>query len=163
MSETKSKAKVAEQASQTEQKQNSSINSDAAYRKLFNETPFLEDENEKLYGEIHNAIVEDLQPQSFLEKIAVRDLATKLFDELRYKNAIVGLIEGARNSAEKYADEDEREYYAVEKYLPHLQKLQRLNDNNETARRSIVKEFRRKARADKDAPLIMPNGKANDE
>jgi hypothetical protein len=118
--------------------------SDKCYLKLLEKTLLLDDEDEKLYAQLHDAVSDDMKPQSFLEKIAVKDLVDKLFGELRTRAAIVGLIEGAWH-ASTYSDKEEREFQAIRKYMPHLTKLQRMMDNSEAGRRSIMKEFRRKA------------------
>jgi len=134
-----------------ERKQNGSVAkasaSDKCYIKLLEKTLLLDDEDEKLYAQLHDAVFDDVKPQSFLEKIAAKDLVDKIFGELRSRAAIVGLIEGAWH-ASKYYDE-EREFRAIEKYMPNLQKLQRMIDNSEAGRRSIMKEFRRKAETSK--------------
>jgi hypothetical protein len=118
--------------------------SDKCYLKLLEKTLLLDDEDEKLYAQLHDAVFDDVKPQSFLEKIAAKDLVDKIFGELRSRAAIVGLIEGAWHAC-KYSDDDEREFRAIERYVPNLQKLQRMMDNSEAGRRSIMKEFRRKA------------------
>ena len=117
--------------------------SDKCYIKLLEKTLLLNDEDEKLYIQLHDAVFDDVKPQSFLEKIAVKDLVDKLFEEQRCRAAIVSLIEGARHRVGKYSDE--REFLAIREYMPHLTKLQRMVDNSEAGRRSITKEFRGKA------------------
>jgi hypothetical protein len=119
--------------------------SDKCYLKLLEKTLLLDDEDEKLYAQLHDAVFDDVKPQSFLEKIAAKDLVDKIFGELRSRAAIIGLIGGAWHAC-KYSDDDEREFRAIERYMPNLQKLQRMMDNSEAGpRRSIMKEFRRKA------------------
>jgi hypothetical protein len=120
--------------------------SDKCYLKLLEKTLFLDDEDETLYMQLHDAVFDDVKPQSFLEKIAVKDLVDKLFGELRTRAAIVGLIEGAQHDVDAWGcREGEREFRAIKQYMPHLTKLQRMMDNSEAGRRSIMKEFRRKA------------------
>jgi hypothetical protein len=148
MTEHKPPVKIEDQAPALEHKQNASAakaNAHKCYLKLLERTRILDGEDEKLYAQLHDAILDDVKPQSFLEKIAVKDLVDKLFEELRGRAAIVGLIEGARHAADEYGHKDQREYRAIRQYLPHLTKLQRMLDNSEAGRRSIMKEFRRKA------------------
>jgi hypothetical protein len=161
---TEGKATVKpEPLSALEQEQNTSTaskanNASACYRKLLEETPILGDEDEKLYNQIHQAVFDDVKPQTFLEKIAVKDFADKLFEELRLKTASVDLIEGARQTVE-FDPEDRREFRAIEKYLPHLQKLRRMMDNSEASRRLIMKEFRRKSSETTDDPETFTKDK----
>jgi hypothetical protein len=149
MTEKKPPVKFEDQAPALQHKQNVSVAkanaSDKCYIKLLEKTLLLDDEDEKLYAQLHDAVFDDVKPQSFLEKIAVKDLVDKLFEEQRSRAAIVGLIEGARHRAYKYSHEDEREFLAIREYMPHLTKLRRMMDNSEAGRRSIMKEFRRKA------------------
>ena len=146
--ENRPQAKIEEQAPALEHKQDASVakanTSDKCYLKLREKTLLLDDEDEKLYAQLHDAVFDDVKPRSFLEKIAAKDLVDKIFGELRTRAAIVGLIEGAWH-ASSYSDKDEREFRAIERYMPNLQKLQRMMDNSEAGRRSIMKEFRRKA------------------
>jgi hypothetical protein len=144
--------KIAEVA-RLQQKQNASAVSTASldsscYRTLLEQAPILEDEDQELYKQIHDAVFEDVRPQTFLEKLAVKDFADKVFEELRLKTAIVDLIDGARQAVVLGPDE-EREFSAIQDYLPHLQKLQRMKDNSEAGRRALMKEFRHKAGASK--------------
>jgi hypothetical protein len=144
--EDQSQVEIEYLAPALERKQNGAkaSDSDKCYLKLLEKTLLLDDEDEKLYAQLHDAVFDDVKPQSFLEKIAAKDLVDKIFGELRSRAAIVGLIEGAWH-ASSYSDKDEREFRAIERYMPNLQKLQRMMDNSEASRRSIMKEFRRKA------------------
>ena len=161
MSENKPKLQPTKPISEAEHKQSGSAASNALYRKMLKEMPILADEDEELYGQLHDAIFDQVKPQSFLDKISVMDITNKLFSEVRYRNAIVGLINGARR-VRPFESEDEREFSAIKQYLPHLQKLQRMIDNNEAGRRSILKEFHRKASNRKGAPSIVPEDKDDD-
>jgi len=146
MTESNAKPKIAEVA-RLQEKQNASAASPAdvgssAYRTLLEQAPILKGENQKFYKQLHDAIFEDVRPQTFLEKLAVKDFADKVFEELRFKTAIVGLIDGARQAITFGAD-GEREFRAIQDYLPHLQKLQRMKEQSEAGRRALMKEFRK--------------------
>jgi hypothetical protein len=69
--------------------------------------------------------------------------------EVRLKTAIVGLIDGARQSVALLPNK-EREFRAIQRYLPHLQKLQRMREQSEAGHRALMKEFRHKAAASKE-------------
>ena len=102
MTASNAKPKIAEVA-RLQEKQNASAASPAdvdssCYRALLEQAPILEDEDQELYKQLHNAILEDVRPQTFLEKLAVKDYADKVFEELRLKTAIVGLIDGVRQA-----------------------------------------------------------------
>ncbi len=147
--ENRAQAKIEDLAPALERKQDASVAKanvpDKCYIKLLETTLLLDDEDEKLYAQLHDAVFDDVKPQSFLEKIAVKDLVDKLFEERRCRAAIVGLIEGARHRVDRYSShEDDREFLAIREYMPHLTKLRRMVDNSEAGRRSIMKEFRRK-------------------
>jgi hypothetical protein len=153
MTGSNAKPKIAEVA-RLQEKQNASAASPAdvdssCYRTLLEQAPILEDEDQELYKQIHNAIFEDVRPQTFLEKLAVKDFADKVFEELRFKTAIVGLIDGARQAV-TFGAHGEREFLAIQDYLPHLQKLQRMKEQSEAGRRALMKEFRHKAGAPKE-------------
>ena len=49
-----------------------------------------------------------------------------------------------------FGPDGEREFRAVQVYLPHLQKLQRMKEQSEAGRRALMKEFRHKAGAPKE-------------
>ena len=137
------------QVARLQEKQSASAASTASldsscYRTLLEQAPILEDEDQELYDQIHNAFFEDVRPQTFLEKLAVKDFADKVFEELRLKTAIVDLIDGARQAV-VFGPDGERKFRAIQDYLPHLQKLQRMKDNSEAGRRALMKEFRHKA------------------
>jgi hypothetical protein len=121
----------------------------SCYRALLEQAPILEDEDQELYKQIHNAVFDDVRPQTFLEKLAAKDFADKVFEELRLKTAIVGLIDGARQRY-AYLSKDEREFRIIQGYLPHLQKLQRMKEQSEAGRRALTKEFRPKAGASRE-------------
>jgi hypothetical protein len=116
----------------------------SCYRALLEQAPILEDEDQELYKQIHNAVFEDVRPQTFLEQLAAKDFADKVFEELRLKTAIVDLIDGARQAV-LFAPGEQREFHAIQDYLPHLQKLQRMKEQSEAGRRALMKEFRHKA------------------
>jgi hypothetical protein len=142
MTGSNAKPKIVEIA-RLEEKQNASAASTAnldssCYRALLEQAPILEDEDQELYNQIHNAVFDDVRPQTFLEQLAVKDFADKVFEELRLKTAIVGLIDGSRQAVT-------REFHAIQDYLPHLQKLQRMKEQSEAGRRALMKEFRHKA------------------
>jgi hypothetical protein len=113
---------------------------------LLEQAPILEDEDQELYNQIHNAVFDDVRPQTFLEKLTAKDFADKVFEEVRLKTAIVGLIDGARQAV-AFLPNKEREFSAVQSYLPHLQKLQRMKEQSEAGRRALMKEFRHNAGA----------------
>ena len=153
MTGSNAKPKIAEVA-RLREKQNASAASSAdvdssCYRTLLEQAPFLEDEDQELYNQIHNAVFDDVRPQTFLEKLAAKDFADKVFEEVRLKTAIVGLIDGARQGA-MFGPDGEREFRAIQDYLPHLQKLQRMKEQSEAGRRALMKEFRHKAGAPKE-------------
>ena len=144
MTERNARPKIAEVA-RLQEKQNASAASPAdvgssAYRTLLEQAPILKGEDQKLYKQLHNAILEDVGPQTFLEKLAVKDYADKVFEELRLKTAIVGLIDGVRGLG--FVFEPDGEFRAIQVYLPHLQKLQRMKEQSEAGRRALMKEFR---------------------
>jgi hypothetical protein len=148
MTGSNAKPKIAEVA-RLQEKQTASTASTAdvdssCYRTLLEQAPVLENEDQELYNQIHNAIFDEVRPQTFLEKLAVKDFADKVFEEVRLKTAIVGLIDGARQVVAFESDE-QREFRAIQRYLPHLQKLQRMKEQSETGRRALMKEFRHKA------------------
>jgi hypothetical protein len=148
MTGSNAKPKIAEVA-RLQEKQNASAASPAdvdssCYRTLLEQAPILKDEDQELYNQIHNAVFDDVRPQTFLEKLAVKDFADKVFEELRLKTAIVGLIDGARQSFALMSN-DQREFHTIKGYLPHLQKLQRMKEQSEAGRRALMKEFRHKA------------------
>jgi hypothetical protein len=153
MTGSNAKPKIAEVA-RLQEKQNASTASMAdldgsCYRTLLEETPILEDEDKELYNQIHNAVFDDVRPQTFLEKLAVKDFADKVFEELRLKTTIVDLIDGARQGV-VFGPDSERKFRAIQDYLPHLQRLQRMKDNSEAGRRALMKEFRHKAGASRE-------------
>jgi hypothetical protein len=153
MTGSNAKPKIAEVA-RLREKQNASAASSAdvdssCYRTLLEQAPILKNEDQELYKQIHDAIFEDVRPQTFLEKLAAKDFADKVFEEVRLKTAIVGLIDGARQVV-AFEPDDEREFRAVQRYLPHLQKLQRMKEQSEAGRRALMKEFRHKAGAPKE-------------
>jgi hypothetical protein len=152
MTRSNAKPKIAEVA-RLQEKQNASAASTpdldgSCYRTLLEQASILEDEDQELYNQIHNAVFDEVRPQTFLEKLAVKDFADKVFEELRLKTAIVGLIDGARQSC-SFQPNKEREFSAIQSYLPHLQKLQRMKEQSEASRRALMKEFR-KAGASKE-------------
>jgi hypothetical protein len=116
----------------------------SCYRALLEQAPILEDEDQELYNQIHNAVFDDVRPQTFLEKLAAKDFADKVFEELRLKTAIVGLIDGARQVV-AFEPDEQREFRAIQSYLPHLQKLQRMKEQSEAGRRALMKELRHRA------------------
>ena len=153
MTERNARPKIAEVA-RLQEKQNASAASPAdvgssAYRTLLEQAPILKGEDQKLYKQLHNAILEDVGPQTFLEKLAVKDYADKVFEERRFKTAIVGLIDGVRHGLGLVFEPD-GEFRAIQVYLPHLQKLQRMKEQSEAGRRALMKEFRHKAGASKE-------------
>jgi hypothetical protein len=87
MTEHKPPVKIEDQAPALEHKQDASVAkanaSDKCYIKLLEKTLLLDAEDEKLYAQLHDAILDDVKPQSFLEKIAAKDLVDKIFGELR--------------------------------------------------------------------------------
>jgi hypothetical protein len=156
MSEHKSKPATSDETSKVEQKQTATTKPDAAYNKLVGEMLFLDNEDDKLFDDLHKAVTAELKPQTLLDKLEVRDFVIKLYEEQRYRNASVHLIDGARHAVTMYSDENEREFDAILQYLPHLPKFQRMIDNNEASRRSILKEVRRKAAATKGTSPPTP-------
>ena len=108
--ENRPRAKIEDQAPTLEHRQDVSVAKASAshkcYLKLLEQTRILDDEDEKLYDQLHRAVYDDVKPQSFLEKIAVKDLVDKLFEERRGRAAIVGLIEGARHSTASCYEEE---------------------------------------------------------
>jgi len=148
MTERNARPKIAEVA-RLQEKQNASAASPAdvgssAYRTLLEQAPILKGENQKFYTQLHDAIFEDVRPQTFLEKLAVKDYADKVFEELRLETAKVGLIDGVRQGL-GFVFEPDGEFRAIQVYLPHLQKLQRMKEQSEAGRRALMKEFRHKA------------------
>jgi hypothetical protein len=146
MTGSNAQRKIADVA-RLQEKQNASAANTAdvdssCYHTLLEQAPILEDEDQELYDQIHSAVFDDVRPQTFLEKLAVKDFADKVFEELRFKTAIVGLIDGARQAITFGAD-GEREFRAIQDYLPHLQKLQRMKEQSEAGRRALMKEFRK--------------------
>jgi hypothetical protein len=153
MTGSNAQRKIAEVA-RLQEKQNASAASStdvdgSCYRTLLEQAPILEDEDQELYKQIHNAVFDDVRPQTFLEKLAAKDFADKVFEELRLKTAIVGLIDGARDTV-AFQPNKEREFLAIQEYLPHLQKLLRMKEQSEAGRRALMKEFRHKAAAPKE-------------
>jgi hypothetical protein len=101
----------------------------------------LDEEDEKLYQETFEAIMGEVQSKSVLDTLAVKDFVDKLFEERRYKDAIVDLIEGAQNRV-LLVEKDEQGLAAIEIFLPSLQKLDRMVNSSQTGRRAILKELR---------------------
>src|ERR1700688_2211735 len=64
------------------------------YQRILKSKRFLKTEDDKLYEEDLQALVDDIKPQSFLDWKNVEDYADKLQDERRYKTAIPRLIDG---------------------------------------------------------------------
>ena len=148
MTGSNAKPKIAEVA-RLQEKQNASAASPAnfdsgCYRTLLEQAPILQDEDQEFYKQIHQAIFEDVRPQTFLEELAAKDFADKVFEERRFKTAIVGLIDGVRQGL-GFVFEPDGEFRAIQVYLPHLQKLQRMKEQSEAGRRALMKEFRHKA------------------
>ena len=138
------------------------------YRELLEATPVLNDEDENLYGKLHHAVCADLNPQTFLEKIAAMDFVDKLFTEIRCKTAIVRLIDAARRPSPSPIEldflptEEPSDFQAITAYLPHWLQLQRMLDNSEAGRRTLLKEFRRMVEASKiDDPETSTHKKTN--
>jgi hypothetical protein len=106
----------------------------------------LDEEDEERYQETFDSIMGEVQPKSVLDALAVKDLVDKLFEERRYKDAMVDLIEGAQNRV-VLEEKNEQALAAIEIFLPNLQKLDRMVNSSQAGRRSILKELRRNGAA----------------
>jgi hypothetical protein len=121
----------------------------------------LNSEEKGQYEQDLEALVEELNPQSFLAWKDIEDCADKLQGERRYKPVIAAVI-NAKLARRKHLtvdpEREKREAKAVEEYLPSVIKLERLVDNSFDTRKRLEKDFRRRARARQNdaAPSIMP-------
>jgi hypothetical protein len=138
----------------------------AMLQRILRSKRFLRDEDAKLYAYDFQALVDDLQPQLFLDWKNVEDYADKLQDERRYKDAIPQLIDGKTTSSGKVLPSARMRKNAdyIEKYLPGLIKLTRLTDNSFETRKRIEKDFRRMARGrpTNAGPPTAPEDNSND-
>jgi hypothetical protein len=135
------------------------------HARILNSKRFLKTEDAKLYEQDLQALVDDIEPQSFLDWKNVEDYADKLQDERRYKDAIPRLIDGKMElrKGSFIPDKGKHDAFLIESYLPSLIKLTRLADNGFDLRKRIEKDFRRTARArpKNAAPSIVPEDQNN--
>ena len=59
---------------------------------FLDDPPLLDDEDDDLFRQIYDAVAAETGAKSFLELIAARDIAEKLFEEHRYKAISVEVI-----------------------------------------------------------------------
>jgi len=108
------------------------------------EISLLEEEDSDSYQEVFGSIVSETNTNSFLGFVAAKDFADKLFDERRYRTAIVDVISAARMKA-MLAPEDERALEITETYVPLLTKFDRMINSSQASRRALLREFRQSA------------------
>jgi hypothetical protein len=131
------------------------------FQRILESKWFLNSEEKGQYEQDLEALVEKLNPQSFLAWKDIEDYADKLQGERRYKPVIAAVINAKLARRKNWTvdpEREKREAKAVQEYLPSVIKLARLVDNSFDTRKRLEKDFRRRARARQNgaAPSIMP-------
>jgi hypothetical protein len=104
----------------------------------------LDEEDGKSYQQVFDRVVAETGAQSFLDLVAAKDLADKLFEERRYKTASAEITIAARSRASLAAD-DEKALEAAQEYLPFVLKFDRMINSSQAGRRALLKELRQSA------------------
>jgi hypothetical protein len=66
---------------------------------LFGPPPLIRGENAARYWRLHSAFEHDIKPKTFSEKVYVRELTDKLWEQQRYKQNVASLVESAHIEA----------------------------------------------------------------
>src|ERR1700738_3920221 len=62
---------------------------------IFAEPALLEGEDSKRYLDLYSAVEAEIQPKNIFDRIEVRELTDKIWEELRYKRSSAALIDSA--------------------------------------------------------------------
>jgi len=130
------------------------------YEKLLDNTPVLQNEDERRYRLIFEALVAEAKPESMLDWLDVKEYMDKWWEEQRYKTMTVTIVNGARAHTTKDLNRNsqQREVVDAQIYLPLVETLSRLANSSAKTRRSIQKDLRRMvgARKESQSPSIAP-------
>jgi hypothetical protein len=127
-------------------------------QKLLKDAPLLAKEDKELYQKIFEGALLDLQPQSLLEWLSVRDIVDKRFEERRYQRLKLELLDHAKRPPPIATDYDEgRALVNVQKCLPHLETLSRMETNCASFRRTAMKEVSPTVQEKGNSPSVVPD------
>jgi hypothetical protein len=105
----------------------------AQLKGLFCEPPLLEGEDPELYRNLLAAVINDRQPKTVTDWIAVHDLVTKLWEEQVFRRASHALIRGGMVKA-------------VAHFLSEVRDDGKLRPSTETSKRAAIRYFSKDAK-----------------
>jgi hypothetical protein len=113
------------------------------YEKLLDNTPLLQNEDERRYRLIFEALVAEAKPETMLDWLDVKEYMDKWWEEQRYKTMMVTIVNGARTHTTKDLNRDsqQREMADAKTYRSIQKDLRRMvGDRKESQSPSIAPE-----------------------
>lgn len=133
----------------------------ALYQKLLDYAPLLTTEDKDLYREMFDGVLFDIQPQSLIEWLSVRDIVDKRFEERRYQRLKVEMLEYAREPRDiptmgLFDHGKGQGLERIRKCLPHVETLSRMETNCANFRRTVEKGLMVTTLEERKSPSVVP-------